>query len=141
MCARASGSLGLHPADLEPLGSGPCLRPPQAPLYYPLYIIVGGRRGSLLKGIAVGSWRSPLVEGDLSPQLPAPIKDEPRIRHGEGLGAPEARLLALPPGPARPACPCSLRPVTSSYPPVSSSPRSASPSPCFQAASFPCRGR
>ena len=30
VCTRVSGSLGLHPADWEPPGSGPCLWPPQS---------------------------------------------------------------------------------------------------------------
>lgn len=79
------------------------------PLYYPSYIMVGGRRGSLLKGIAVASWRSTLVKGDLSPSSQPPSKMSLGLDTGRGLEA--GRLgcsLALPPRPACPACPCPL---------------------------------
>lgn len=116
------------------------------PLYYPSYIMVGGRRGSLLKGIAVASWRSTLVKGDLSPSSQPPSKMSLGLDTGRGLGAGRLGCSPYLPGlPALPVpAPCSdfilpPAPVGPDY--VSSSLTSVCPSPCFQAASFPCHGR
>ena len=93
-----------------------------------------------MKAIAVGSWRSTLVPQELSPQLPAPIKEEPEIRHGAGRGAwgPGAQA-ACRTSQACPPC-LSLLPQTCDFisPPVgpdgvSGSLRSVGLSPCFQA--------
>lgn len=86
MCTRVSGSLGLHPVDLEPQGQDPAFGHP-SPFVPPLYIIVGGRGGSLARVIAVGSWKSMLVMGDLGPQPPSEMSLGLDMGRGAGAGS------------------------------------------------------